>query len=208
MRPIQRLKNSTEKIWINVIRVPIKIKFKLSPNSGEIQTKIIPYAEINGTTKNVINKLFEKAFNNNLENHEKHWARPTHAVLGYLNRKLIVFYFIFARDCQFDENEVSVGGLGGLTCNPAYRKFGFTRQLIESTWEKAMKDFDFDYGLLICEKKLIPFYEKFGWYLSDESKLKLIENPVTKKRILKLMLYSSSASEHRPETIDVNGKLW
>ena len=208
MRPIQRLKHHAEKIWSKFIRISIKIRLKLFPNSGEIRTRIIPYSEINGSAKIVVNKLFEKAFNNDLEKHEKHWARPTHAVLGYLNKKIVVFYFIFARDCLFDDKSLSIGGFGGLTCNPVYRRLGFTRQLINKTWERVMKDFAFDYGLLVCDKKLMPFYEKFGWYGSDKSEMKLIENTVTRKGILKLMLYSPSNTQYIPKTIDINGKIW
>jgi len=208
MRSFKRLKYYAEEISIKVIRIPIKIRLKLFPNSGKIHTNIIPYSKIDESTKNVINKLFVKNFNNDLENHEKLWARPTHAALGYMNKKLVVLYFIYLRNCQFDGDDVIIGGLGGVVCHPFYRKFGFTRQLITKSWGKVMKNFSIDYGMLICKSKLVSFYNKFGWYVSDESKLKIIENPITKKRTFKVMLYSPSPSRYVPEIIEINDKLW
>jgi hypothetical protein len=58
---------------------------------------------------------------------------------------------------------VRVGGIGGVKTHPAFRGQGFATTAIRRGLDFFHGQGDVDFGLLVCEPGLVPFYEPLGW---------------------------------------------
>lgn len=56
-----------------------------------------------------------------------------------------------------------VGGIGGVKTNPASRGRGLATTAIRRALDFFREQGDVDFGLLVCEPGLVPFYERLGW---------------------------------------------
>jgi hypothetical protein len=56
-----------------------------------------------------------------------------------------------------------VGGIGGVKTHPALRGRGFATTAIQRALDFFQEQGDVDFGLLVCESSLVPFYERLGW---------------------------------------------
>ncbi len=56
-----------------------------------------------------------------------------------------------------------VGGIGGVKTHPAFRGRGFGTTAIRLALDYFHMQGDVDFGLLVCEPGLVPFYERLGW---------------------------------------------
>lgn len=67
------------------------------------------------------------------------------------------------RQARFNERNVLIGGIGGVMTHPAYRRQGRAAAAIERCLKFFEEQEHVDFGLLVCEPTLIPFYEHLGW---------------------------------------------
>jgi GNAT superfamily N-acetyltransferase len=58
---------------------------------------------------------------------------------------------------------VVVGGISGVTTLPEYRKRGYGTALMKSAQRFLREELPASFGLLICNTRLKPFYERLGW---------------------------------------------
>ena len=58
---------------------------------------------------------------------------------------------------------MKVGGIGGVKTAPAARGRGFAGTAIRLALDFFREQGDVDFGLLVCEPGLVPFYERLGW---------------------------------------------
>jgi hypothetical protein len=58
---------------------------------------------------------------------------------------------------------VRVGGIGGVKTHPASRGRGFATAAIRRALDFFHEQGDVDFGVLVCEPGLVPFYERQGW---------------------------------------------
>ena len=58
---------------------------------------------------------------------------------------------------------MKVGGIGGVKTHPAFRGRGFATAAIQRALAFFHEQGDVDFGLLVCEPGLVPFYERLGW---------------------------------------------
>ena len=65
--------------------------------------------------------------------------------------------------CETCARAVRVGGIGGVKTHPAFRGRGFATAAIRLALDYFHGQGDVDFGLLVCEAGLVPFYERLGW---------------------------------------------
>jgi hypothetical protein len=58
---------------------------------------------------------------------------------------------------------VKVGGIGGVKAHPAFWGRGLAGFAIRRALDFFHEQGDVDFGLLVCEPALVPFYERLGW---------------------------------------------
>jgi GNAT superfamily N-acetyltransferase len=70
---------------------------------------------------------------------------------------------IVVRQARCNECDVKIGGIGGVMTHPAFRGQRCATAALGRCSEFFQQQGDIDFGLLVCEPTLIPFYEHLGW---------------------------------------------
>ena len=92
------------------------------------------------------------------------WALPQWAVVGWGSEGAALCYVgVILRDARWDGRGVKVGGIGGVKTHPAFRGRGLATAATRQAFDFFREQGDVDFGLLVCEPGLVPFYERLGW---------------------------------------------
>jgi aminoglycoside 2'-N-acetyltransferase I len=92
------------------------------------------------------------------------WAAHQWAVVGWDAEGAALCYVgVIFRDARWDKRSVKVGGIGGVKTHPAFRGRGFATAALQRALDFFHEQGDVDFGLLVCEPGLVPFYERLGW---------------------------------------------
>jgi GNAT superfamily N-acetyltransferase len=92
------------------------------------------------------------------------WAPHQWRVVGWDAEGAALCYVgVVLRDARWDDRAVRVGGIGGVKTHPASRGRGFATAAIQRALDFFHGQGDVDFGLLVCEPGLVPFYERLGW---------------------------------------------
>ena len=67
------------------------------------------------------------------------------------------------REARWNDRAVRVGGIGGVKTHPTSRGRGFATTAIQRALDFFHNQGEVDFGLLVCEPGLAPFYERLGW---------------------------------------------
>ena len=67
------------------------------------------------------------------------------------------------------ESMISVAGIGGVVTHPKYRDSGFARLAMEEALPQAVGELDVQFGLLFCREAMLPWYERQGWTLANDT---------------------------------------
>jgi aminoglycoside 2'-N-acetyltransferase I len=112
------------------------------------------------------------------------------------------------RDGTVDEEPVRIGGISGVMTAPNMQGKGFGKAVILHAHKILMSDHLVDFGLLFCEPKNIPFYEKLGWRVF--AGIVMVEQPsgVGVYTIMTPMARAVHGSVPQSGTINVRGLPW
>ena len=92
------------------------------------------------------------------------WAPHQWAVVGWDAEGAALCYVgVVLRDARWGDRPVRVGGVGGVKTHPAARRRGLATTAVRRALDFFHGHGDVDFGLLVCEPGLVPFYERFGW---------------------------------------------
>jgi GNAT superfamily N-acetyltransferase len=92
------------------------------------------------------------------------WAAHQWGVVGWgADGAALCYVGVVLRAARWNERAVKVGGIGGVKTHPASRGRGFAGTAIRRAVDFFREQGDVDFGLLVCEAGLVPFYERLGW---------------------------------------------
>jgi GNAT superfamily N-acetyltransferase len=92
------------------------------------------------------------------------WAPHQWGVIGWGAEGAALCYVgVVLRDARWNDRAVRVGGIGGVKTHPAFRGRGLATTAIQRALDCFDQQRDVDFGLLVCEPGLVPFYERQGW---------------------------------------------
>jgi RimJ/RimL family protein N-acetyltransferase len=92
------------------------------------------------------------------------WAAHQLAVVGWDAEGAALCYVgVVLRDARWGDRAVRVGGIGGVKTHPAFRGRGLATAAIRLALDYFHQQSDVDFGLLVCEAGVVPFYERLGW---------------------------------------------
>jgi hypothetical protein len=101
-----------------------------------------------------------------------------------------------------------VGGIGGVKTHPASRGRGFATTAIQRALAFFRDQGDVDFGLLVCELDLVPFYERLGWRRFP-GELLITQRQVTVPFTFNLAMTTTiRLQEPLTGTIDLLGPPW
>jgi ribosomal protein S18 acetylase RimI-like enzyme len=84
-------------------------------------------------------------------------------VMGFLAGRLVSRVGILKRVVSVGDEMLVVGGISGVATLPEYRRRGYAGLLMRSAQKFMRDELPTDFGLLICNERLRPFYERLGW---------------------------------------------
>ena len=103
---------------------------------------------------------------------------------------------------------MGVGGIGGVKTHPASRGRGLATTAIQRALDFFHDRRDVDFGLLVCEPGLVPFYERLGWR-SFPGELLVIQRQATVPFTFNLAMTTPvRLQEPLSGTIDLMGPPW
>jgi aminoglycoside 2'-N-acetyltransferase I len=92
------------------------------------------------------------------------WAPHQWSVIGFDADGVALCYVgVILREARWNDRGVRVGGIGGVKTHPASRGRGFATTAMKRALDFFQEQGDVDFGLLVCEPSLVPFYERLGW---------------------------------------------
>jgi predicted N-acetyltransferase YhbS len=92
------------------------------------------------------------------------WASPDQRVLVLDGDGAIVGHVaIVVRNATWDGRAIKVGGLGGVATREDWRRRGVARRAMATALQEIKQAHKADFGLLFCEPRHAPLYEKLGW---------------------------------------------
>jgi aminoglycoside 2'-N-acetyltransferase I len=76
---------------------------------------------------------------------------------------LVSYVGIVVREARHDGRPVRVGGIGGVKTHPAARRRGLAARAVRRAIEFFGEEANVDFGLLVCEPRLLEYYGGLGW---------------------------------------------
>jgi aminoglycoside 2'-N-acetyltransferase I len=92
------------------------------------------------------------------------WARPDKRVMVFDQANTIVGHAaIVIRNATWGDQAIKIGGVGGVATRDDYRRRGVARAAVAKAIEEIHRAHNADFGLLFCEPRHAPLYQKLGW---------------------------------------------
>jgi GNAT superfamily N-acetyltransferase len=70
---------------------------------------------------------------------------------------------IVERMATVNGRPVKLGGVGGVATLPEWRRRGLAQAALEKAAAFIRDDLQVEFGLLICNQQMMPYYRKLGW---------------------------------------------
>lgn len=165
-------------------------------------------SDLNLEIKKEIDRLIDIEFGNVTIVQQHSWSIPDWTII-LLNEKkeLLTFYRIVLREVLFDQEKVKVAGINNVITPPAFRGNGYATKILNDSKDFLFNELEVDFGLLLCAKNLVPFYEKLGWH-EINSLVYFDQTDGKRKWKACAMLLSKNDLELNPGTIDLMGYPW
>jgi len=115
---------------------------------------------------------------------------------------------IVIRQARWNVGDVKVGGVGGVMTHPEFRGRGFASAAVNRCIQFFREQGDIDFGLLVCEPHLVPFYERLGWRVFPGELVVEQHGVPTKFTLCGSMTYPLRLEAELAGTIDLLGPPW
>jgi GNAT superfamily N-acetyltransferase len=136
------------------------------------------------------------------------WAMSaTWYVLGRLGGRLVSQIGLLNRTIQVSGQSLTIAGIGGVATHPDFQRRGFAAILMQAAAEQMRRLGGYDFAMLYCDPKLIPFYAKSG-YRQVLNRIYILQHG---QRVLfedHQMVLPLSGKPWPDGDVDVNGPPW
>jgi len=119
-------------------------------------------------------------------------------VLGRLGDKLVSQIGIVDRTILAGGQSLVIGGVGGVATHPDFQRRGFAAMLLQAAAEQMRRRGSgdpYDFAMLFCDPKLIPYYAKSGF--------RQVNNPIYILQSGRRVLF-----EDHQMVLPLSGKPW
>jgi aminoglycoside 2'-N-acetyltransferase I len=114
---------------------------------------------------------------------------------------------IFLRQGAVDGKSVKIGGIGGVMTHPAARRKGFASVAVDQSIEFLRRQ-QADFALLVCDPKLVAFYQQLGWRKHDGKLMVKQQNTSVEFTFNLPMVHEVSTDGPTAGVIDLCGPPW
>ncbi len=92
------------------------------------------------------------------------WARPQWSILlRDVDSQLVSYVGALTRLGLCDNQEILIGGIGGVKTHPAQRGKGYAKAGIQRATDFLRRELGVDFSLLVCRADLLTYYQRLGW---------------------------------------------
>jgi hypothetical protein len=92
------------------------------------------------------------------------WANPEWCVRVWgPDGTLASFVGVLLRQAAYNEQPVTVGGVGGVMSHPLARRRGYAKMGMQRASQFFSQQSGVGFSLLVCEPRLIHYYGSMGW---------------------------------------------
>jgi aminoglycoside 2'-N-acetyltransferase I len=141
------------------------------------------------------------------ESGDYEWSDVDWHVMLRVDGQLVSHVEIVERTGTVAGQPVKLGGIGGVVTLPEWRGRGLATATLERAAAFMRDELQVAFGLLICDERMIPFYNRLGW--------QVVEGPLTfdqpggKVMSAEVTMVLPCAGADWPEgTIDLCGLPW
>jgi aminoglycoside 2'-N-acetyltransferase I len=121
---------------------------------------------------------------------------------------LVAYAGLVIRDGSHDGRPARIGGVGGVKTHPDHRRHGYAAEAMRSAHQFFSTADEVDFGLLVCEDSLIPYYGRLGWLLFDGDLLTQQATGKVKFTFNRVMVNPVTRRAPDAGVIDLNGPPW
>jgi GNAT superfamily N-acetyltransferase len=137
-------------------------------NPGGLRWVVHPVADLTATENAAIEDLSLAAFPpeiaETLPGRAFEWAEPQWRIIGWdADGRALCHAGVLCREVRWNERPVMVGGIGDVWTHPAARRRGLASTAMKRAVDFLREQPNVDFGLLVCDAGLVPFYERLGW---------------------------------------------
>ena len=91
------------------------------------------------------------------------YAAPEWYLMGNVGDSPVGRVGMLQRTITVGETSLPVGGITGVVTEPEWRGQGVASRLVRQAVRFLSDELGLQFGLLTCQRRLGPFYEKLGW---------------------------------------------
>jgi len=102
---------------------------------------------------------------------------------------------------------VRIAGIGGVSTAPEHRGRGYATAALEAAARFAFDDLRVEIGMLFCDERMVPFYERLGWRLV-ERRCRCVGRGHREAFEERFMILAPDGTELPEGEIDLRGPLW
>ena len=99
------------------------------------------------------------------------WSTNHWHVLVKVDGRYVSQVGIVERTGTVNGQPIKLGGIGGVGTLLEWRRRGLAQQAMERAAQFLRDELDVEFGLLICDQHMLPYYRKLGW--------QAVEGPLT-----------------------------
>ncbi|WP_440937729.1 GNAT family N-acetyltransferase [Candidatus Pelagibacter sp.] len=144
--------------------------------------------------KNLVNNIlklkdthWKKGLVSQKEFFDKNVKKNDHHFLMYYKQVFVGYVLLRKEKCVYKMQNIQYFHFDTLIINKKYRKLNLSSFLMD--FIKNFINHERSFSILFCNKKVVKYYEKFGWKKLNEKKFKL---KITKPKEKKVLHITSS----------------
>ena len=138
-----------------------------------------------------------------------YWATPEWGVkVTDDGDDLVCYAGLLIRDASHDGRPVRIGGVGGVKTHPLHRRAGHAAAAMREARRFFAEVGAVDFGLLVCDDSLIPYYRRLGWEVFDGDMLTEQPAGTVKFTFNRVMVLPVAGPAPHRGVIDLKGPPW
>jgi predicted GNAT family N-acyltransferase len=171
----------------------------------EVEIEISPTGKLSKALLDQIYDWLRETFVE--ENENTTWSDVDWHVLVRVLGKLVSHVEIVERIAQVDGRAVELGGIGGVMTLTEWRGRGLSSVGMQAAQGFMCEKLGVEFGLLLCDREIVPFYEKLGW--TEEEGPLVYDQPHGKVTLEDVfMVYACSEESWPGGLVDLCGYPW
>jgi predicted acetyltransferase len=135
------------------------------------------------------------------------WRSKEEHIVRYVDGVFAGKVSVLKHSVVINDQEVLVGGVGGVITMPAFQGQGHAAALLRYMADYLRDHLKLSFGILFCRSTLVPFYAQFGWHLIEDTVY--IQQPQRTITSPLPVMYASYSEQLWPKgTVHLNSEPW